>query len=92
MANIVHHGYGPGGEGRIGLRLSLAGEAARLEVSDRAPAFDPLVSEGPSERSAHGGGGLGLHLVRQLFDKVEYTRENGENRLVLERRRQRPGP
>ena len=86
VANVIQHGYGPEG-GRIGLRLALLGNLVRLEVSDRARPFNPLDAEGPGPRSAEGGGGLGVHLVRQVMDRVEYARENGENRLVLERRR-----
>lgn len=86
VTNIVRHGYGPGARAGIGLRLLLRDDVVRLEVSDRAPAFNPLDATGPGQRSADGGGGLGVHLVRQLMDRVEYVRENGENRLVLERR------
>jgi sigma-B regulation protein RsbU (phosphoserine phosphatase) len=91
VANIIHHGYGPERRGGIGLRLALLGGVVRLELRDRAPAFNPLEAGAPGPRSAEGAGGLGVHLVRQVMDRVEYTRENGENRLVLERRREGPG-
>jgi sigma-B regulation protein RsbU (phosphoserine phosphatase) len=86
VANIVHHGYGRGARAGIGLRLVVQDDVVWLEVKDRAPAFNPLDSAGPGPRSAEGGGGLGVHLVRKLMDRVEYFRENGENRLVLQRR------
>jgi sigma-B regulation protein RsbU (phosphoserine phosphatase) len=87
VANVVHHGYGSARGGRMGLRLALAGDVVRLEIRDRAAAFNPLHAEGPAPRSAEGGGGLGVHLVRRIMDRVEYARENGENLLVLERSR-----
>jgi sigma-B regulation protein RsbU (phosphoserine phosphatase) len=90
VANIIDHGYGSEAPGRISLRLLRQDDVVRLEVSDRAPAFNPLDSGEPAARSADGGGGLGIHLVRKLMDRVEYARENGENRLVLERRIERP--
>jgi len=89
VANIVHHGYASTAGGRIELRLALLDDVVRLEIRDRAAAFNPLDAEGPGEGSADGGGGLGVHLVRQLMDRVDYARENGENRLVLERSRSR---
>jgi sigma-B regulation protein RsbU (phosphoserine phosphatase) len=89
VANIIGHGYGPERRGGIGLRLALLGDVVRLEVSDRAPAFNPLEAGAPGPRSAEANGGLGVHLVRQVMDRVVYTRENGKNRLVLERRREK---
>jgi sigma-B regulation protein RsbU (phosphoserine phosphatase) len=90
LANVVRHGYGEGTPGEIEVRAQDAGDALRLEVRDRATRYCPLDEAAPplerslDERSA---GGLGVHLVRQLMDRVDYTYEDGENRLVLERRR-----
>jgi sigma-B regulation protein RsbU (phosphoserine phosphatase) len=90
LANVVRHGYGEGTPGEIEVRALDAGDALRLEVRDRATRYCPLDEAAPplerslDERSA---GGLGVHLVRQLMDRVDYTYEDGENRLVLERRR-----
>jgi anti-sigma regulatory factor (Ser/Thr protein kinase) len=68
----------------------------QLEIRDRAPAFDPLAAAPPdltrpfSERPI---GGLGIHLARSMTDAVEYTREDGENRLRLTKRlAAAPGP
>lgn len=88
VSNVVAHGYGRKETGSIRLRLGLANDVVRLEISDSAPAFDPTGSPAPAESSAAGLGGLGVHLVRELMDKVEYVREKGENRLVLERNRE----
>jgi len=32
-------------------------------------------------------GGLGVHIVKQLMDEMEYRRENGKNRLTLVKKR-----
>ena len=37
-------------------------------------------------------GGIGVQLVRRLMDRVEYARENGENRIRLTRHLSREGP
>ena len=86
VANIIHHGYGPDAPAAIRLGIRLEGGRVRLEVVDRAPEFNPLEASEPGPHSAAGGGGFGVHLVRKLMDRVEYVRENGENRLALERR------
>jgi sigma-B regulation protein RsbU (phosphoserine phosphatase) len=89
LANVARHGYEDAGSGEIEVRVGLAGERVRLEVRDRARPFNPLEAAPPDleppldERPI---GGLGVHLLRRLMDRVDYTREEGENRLVLERR------
>jgi anti-sigma regulatory factor (Ser/Thr protein kinase) len=59
-------------------------------VRDRARRFNLLEQHHPpidGDLDGRAEGGLGVHLVRQLMDRVEYAYEEGENRLVLERRR-----
>jgi sigma-B regulation protein RsbU (phosphoserine phosphatase) len=90
VANVIEHGYGKNAAGPIELRLALAGDHVRLEIRDRAPAHDPLGAAEPGPRSADGVGGLGVHLVKTLMSRVAYAREKGENRLVLERHKERP--
>jgi len=90
VANVIQHGYGPGAAGAIELRLALVGDVVRLEVRDRARAHNPLDAPEPGPASADGVGGLGVHLVKAVMSRVEYARENGENRLVLERHKERP--
>ena len=89
LANILSHGYGPDSPGAIRLILEFLPDTIRLEVRDRARPFNPLEAP-PPELGAELGdrpvGGLGIHLLRRVMDHVEYVRENGENRLTLERR------
>lgn len=90
LANVVRHGYGEGATGEIEVRARAAGEALRLEVRDRAPRFNLLEHVLPplgGSLDEQPVGGLGVHIVRRLMDRVEYAYEEGENRLVLERRR-----
>lgn len=89
LVNVVRHGYREGA-GEIEVRAQAAGEVLRLEVRDRAPRYNPLEQAPPpldAELDERSAGGLGIHLVRELMDRVEYAYEEGENRLVLERRR-----
>jgi anti-sigma regulatory factor (Ser/Thr protein kinase) len=96
FSNIVRHGYEDinSGSGRIELSLSLSDNYLRIELTDDGRAFDPLGIEGPDldklavERPI---GGLGIHIVRNLVDQAQYTRQGERNRLVLNRRIA-PGP
>jgi phosphoserine phosphatase RsbU/P len=92
VANVLHHGYGPGTAGPITLLVSEEGGRVRLEIVDRAPAFDPLAGAPREARAEDVVGGWGLTLLRTCMDRVEYRHENGENRLILERVRDRAAP
>jgi anti-sigma regulatory factor (Ser/Thr protein kinase) len=92
VVNVIEHGF----DGRPGphlLHVRLDADAAVLaaEVTDNGSPFDPASAAPPdltlplAERSA---GGLGIHLMRAMTDRVEYRRgEDGLNHLRLELRR-----
>jgi anti-sigma regulatory factor (Ser/Thr protein kinase) len=89
LGNILLHGYGPGVPGEIRLNLDFQPDKIRLEIRDRARPFDPLgVPEPELDRDLGNRpiGGLGVHILRSVMDRVEYVREDGENRLTLERK------
>ncbi len=49
-------------------------------------AFDPRDAEEPNTKAAlkdRKVGGLGIHLVKNLMDRIEYRREGGRNFLSL---------
>jgi anti-sigma regulatory factor (Ser/Thr protein kinase) len=68
--------------------LDVQTDEGRLTVTltDDGPPFDPFGRAAPDttlsveERPI---GGLGLHLVRELMDKVSYERRDGYNVVVL---------
>jgi anti-sigma regulatory factor (Ser/Thr protein kinase) len=78
--------YGPGHE-PIALGLEWRQPNVTLRLRDPGgPGFNPLqapevdVSRPILERRA---GGLGIHLVRQYADHVEYTRDGGRDTIVI---------
>ena len=60
-----------------------------LTLTDSGDEFDPTLKAAPDltlsaeERPI---GGLGIFLIRQIMDKVEYKRENGKNILTLSKK------
>ncbi len=87
--NVIKYSYPGEAPCWLEVRLSADDERFALEVEDGGAPFDPLQAAAPDltlpleEREI---GGLGVHLVRQLMDRVEYRREDGKNRVRVERR------
>jgi anti-sigma regulatory factor (Ser/Thr protein kinase) len=96
VTNVVNHGYKDGGAHTLTVRLAVHEHRITATVTDDAPAFDPLARPEvdihlPLEQRPIGG--LGVHLVKKLMDRVHYEHRNGQNRLTLERvLRPRPLP
>ena len=87
LTNTIDYGYDDEGPHRIGIALSRQADALVVEIDDDSRAFDP--SERPpgvdfdaslEERIV---GGLGLFLVHQLMDSVNYRRAEGRNVVTL---------
>jgi anti-sigma regulatory factor (Ser/Thr protein kinase) len=86
--NVFEHAYG-GSAGEIDLRFETRGRDVVITLHDHGRAFNPEVVPRPDtgrplkERPV---GGLGLHLMRKLMDKVlfAFSPELG-NTLVMEK-------
>lgn len=75
------------GEGRIRASYYDCEKAAQMVVEEDGSAFDPWHDapafdprQPGNERS---GGGVGLHLLRSLSEHVEYSRQDGWNRICV---------
>jgi serine/threonine-protein kinase RsbW len=90
LTNIVRHSYGNRLDQPIALYFRSAKRCQHGEIvggleillCDRGRAFDRNTLRGrPLEQIRPGG--LGLHLIRQAMDTVEYTRKGLTNQLRL---------
>jgi serine/threonine-protein kinase RsbW len=92
--NVFEHAYS-GSAGEIDLRFETRGRDVVITLHDHGRAFNPEVVPRPDtsrpleERPV---GGLGLHLMRKLMDKVcfAFSPELG-NTLVMEKHKVVPG-
>ena len=86
VTNVVMYAYPEGTEGEVDIEAIIVDNTLRFVVSDDGKPFDPTVAPeaditlGVEDRPV---GGLGIFLVRKIMDKVEYSRENGRNRLIM---------
>ena len=90
VTNVITHGCNDGGEHWVTVRFRATPNEARVEIEDDGHAFDPRTVP-PVDVTApletRDIGGLGVHMIRQLMDSVEYRREHGRNILTLIKRR-----
>ena len=87
VANVIGYAYPKGMRGHVEVTADVKDEVLTLVIKDHGTPFDPTqhaevdIDAELDERTI---GGLGIHLVRNIMDTVEYQRTaDGYNRLVL---------
>jgi len=90
LGNIAHYAYGDTtGDATVRFDFDEATRTASVTFIDSGVPFDPLAKADPDvtlsaeERAI---GGLGIYMVKKSMDRVEYSRENGYNVLVIYKR------
>ena len=86
LSNTIGYGYDDDERHRIDLSLRQEGGALVVVIVDDGREFDSSIErtpdvEAPLEERALGG--LGLFLVHQMMDGVEYRRRDGRNIVTL---------
>jgi anti-sigma regulatory factor (Ser/Thr protein kinase) len=88
--NIIEHGYGGEGRGGIRLRCDIEPGTLTITIRDQAKYFDPDSVPHPNLHAPLDEiriGGLGLYFMRNVMDTVEFSYEDGGNKLVLVKRK-----
>jgi len=86
ISNIINYGYADDAEHEIEICLELVGHRLVVTIADDGVPFNPLTVKPPdtsaslSEREI---GGLGIHLVRNLVDKISYRRRVDKNTISV---------
>ena len=92
VTNIIKYGYqDQEQQNPIHIDLSVSNGELTIVVQDEGQAFDPTMQPEPNldlpveQRPI---GGLGIHLVRNFMDSLEYKRDGNKNVLVLKKKLQ----
>jgi sigma-B regulation protein RsbU (phosphoserine phosphatase) len=86
VVNVMEYAYPDGEKGDVEIEVTVDEGWLTFIISDSGIAFDPTTKEdadttlSAEERPI---GGLGIFLVRQLMDTIEYQRTNDKNVLTL---------
>lgn len=86
FVNIAHYAYKPD-VGDVVIRVAVGNEAV-IEFEDGGEPYNPLENDDPDISAGAGErriGGLGIFLVRNIMDVVEYRHENNKNILVIKK-------
>jgi sigma-B regulation protein RsbU (phosphoserine phosphatase) len=86
LNNIITYAYRDEDEHNIEIKVELSGDRLTVSITDDGIPFNPFGVEKPDtelsleERKI---GGLGVHLVRKVMDKVSYQRRIDKNVTTL---------
>jgi anti-sigma regulatory factor (Ser/Thr protein kinase) len=82
--------YNPAGGGRIGLQMQHMGNVVEVRLSDpESTPFDvtePRAVDPSAPVEARKSGGLGLYLVQQLVDSLDYSYRDGTSTVTFTRK------
>ncbi len=86
ITNIISHGCSDHSECFIRITLQCEKNAVTINIENSGTAFDPMNADPPDlecnceERQI---GGIGLHLMKQKMDKIEFSRCGHKNVLTM---------
>ena len=89
VVNVMSYAYPPDTKGDITIKALSDGQKLKIQIVDSGVAFDPTETEridttlSADERQI---GGLGIFLIRELMDTINYERRDGKNILTMEKR------
>ena len=86
VVNVINYAYPDDTEGDVTVKMMSDGETLQCQIIDSGIPFDPTTKEkaditlSAAERQV---GGLGILLVRELMDSINYERKDEQNVLTL---------
>jgi anti-sigma regulatory factor (Ser/Thr protein kinase) len=92
IVNIINYAY-PDKVGEMGIEFEADENAVWLTFVDEGVPFNPLEkSEVNTNLEAHERdiGGLGIHMIKSMTDRVDYDFKDGKNILIIEKRMNLP--
>jgi serine/threonine-protein kinase RsbW len=82
LTNVIRHAYSPSRPGPVGLELVREQGGVVVRVRDQGRAFDPRLVKAPDLDSPREGG-MGVYLIREIADSVDYESTPGGNVLTM---------
>jgi len=89
LTNISSHGYDDERQHTILIRTMFKAGELCIEIEDDARPFNPLAHPAPElslPLEQRPVGGIGIHMIRQSTDALEYQRRDGKNILTMRKK------
>ncbi|MFH1394667.1 MAG: ATP-binding protein [Candidatus Omnitrophota bacterium] len=89
VVNIISYAYKNNEIRSIEVDLKTNGDELVMKVEDDGKHFDPLLQDEPNcelPLDQREPGGWGIHLVRNIMDKLEYIRKDQKNIFIMHKR------
>ena len=85
LSNIISHGYEDEEIHNIRVRAEVHGGLLHFHFIDDGIKFNPLLVDDSSAGNGSPGhaGGLGIKLMKNLVDDIDYQRRDHENHLII---------
>lgn len=93
VVNVMSYAYPADTVGDVTIEAVTIADQLQFTITDSGIPFDPTAkAEVDTTLSAEERpiGGLGIHLVRQLMDSINYERIDGKNVLTLRKKFDKP--
>lgn len=88
ITNTINYGYNDKNEHSITVDLELTETEVIIELIDDGRPFNPLEHSEPDigqDLDDRPIGGLGIHLVRNMMNQVDYQRRDDKNIIIMKK-------
>ena len=89
VVNVMDYAYPANSPGEVTIEAEADDERMKFVITDHGIPFDPTAKaevDTTLSLEERPTGGLGIHLVRQIMDSINYERENDKNVLTLRKK------
>ena len=86
LTNIISYAFGDDKQHKISIHVSMMNDSVVMVIADDGSPFNPFQMESPDTEASiedRDIGGLGIHLVSEMLDQVNYQRKVNQNVVTL---------
>lgn len=83
-SNIIEHGYRESSTGPVIVEVELREDRAVIKIRDRGRFFDFEKAGHSLPEDQFAEGGRGIYIIRNIADRVRYTRDEPYNLMEME--------